>query len=866
MDNIRDTIEILIKTINPQEILIKLKKNDKIGKYYYNNPKGNDFATAFTNRIGIDYNKDTVSNIFDLMKDKWMTDERIDEKTIFNIILSFSRNVLIEKKGDPICKYENLLRWRELAHQLGEDLFTTSYLAYNDLCKGNERNNYLWKPVIATDNLRIREILSSGMAENHFHLNGSSLNFQLSWIAVMNEFYNPNIKKGFKLLEETQKLDLNKDITFNGEKRLELRGLIYKAALIRLYLYKEIIKKEKLDLVDINKMLYSESLVELEMHINNLKNSLDVCKYIDGKKIEGEVLDYLINKNSLIDENLNVILSGERRFLYEVFKWIYRNGSIEKNSKLKELFYAYLIIKEEFRKEIIQVNKISGFANFSEYQDRKTWFLDDTKYEKFVAIIAIKGTLSNQSIRSLEVRIAPKETSSKLEKTILRNRKNLITKEEQVKEIFNEIKVKSELEKKYFYNLHFIKQKEVLEKEEFKLTCRNSKLRKQIKIQSIVIGNYRKKETYDINKILGIDAASSEIGCRPEVFGQCFRYLKDLQQNSWIKNKGLLKVIPLGVTYHVGEDFLDIIDGLRAIDEAIYFLALRQGDRLGHALALGICPEQYYKKYRHTVVLSKQNVIDNIAWILLKIKEYDIEVKSNFILKLEEMFTKYYGEVYDGDEYSGACYITYCESLKLRGDNPQLYIIEEEPKINKISSDFERHGLSLSPETLRARKNKKARNLYIGYHYNYNVRKKGEKKVEVKIIREYIELVKEIQKKMQIEVAKKNIFIETNPSSNYLIGTFDKYCEHPIVKFNNLGLTYNPELLKNNPQIVVSINTDDQGVFATSLENEYALMAIALEKELDSDGNPKYNQAMIYDWLDRVRRMGLEQVFERGEE
>ena len=73
----------------------------------------------------------------------------------------------------------------------------------------------------------------------------------------------------------------------------------------------------------------------------------------------------------------------------------------------------------------------------------------------------------------------------------------------------------------------------------------------------------------------------------------------------------------------------------------------------------------------------------------------------------------------------------------------------------------------------------------------------------------------------------------------------------------------NSELIKNCPQLSVSINTDDQGVFSTSLENEYALMAIALEKEKDENGDLKYNSSMIYEWLERVRLMGIGQSFNK---
>ena len=59
----------------------------------------------------------------------------------------------------------------------------------------------------------------------------------------------------------------------------------------------------------------------------------------------------------------------------------------------------------------------------------------------------------------------------------------------------------------------------------------------------------------------------------------------------------------------------------------------------------------------------------------------------------------------------------------------------------------------------------------------------------------------------------------------------------------------------------VSINTDDQGVFSTSLENEYALMARALESVRDEAGEPVYCRDDICEWLDRIRVMGNEQSF-----
>ncbi len=90
-----------------------------------------------------------------------------------------------------------------------------------------------------------------------------------------------------------------------------------------------------------------------------------------------------------------------------------------------------------------------------------------------------------------------------------------------------------------------------------------------------------------------------------------------------------------------------------------------------------------------------------------------------------------------------------------------------------------------------------------------------------------------------------------------MIGTITKYEEHPILRFNSRKL----KPVQPNESLNVSINTDDQGVFDTSLENEYALMTLALRKAKDKGGKLLYDIEDIYEWIDYVRKMGLEQVF-----
>ena len=104
---------------------------------------------------------------------------------------------------------------------------------------------------------------------------------------------------------------------------------------------------------------------------------------------------------------------------------------------------------------------------------------------------------------------------------------------------------------------------------------------------------------------------------------------------------------------------------------------------------------------------------------------------------------------------------------------------------------------------------------------------------------------------MRNRIAEKGIFIECNPTSNRMISPFKFYDEHPILLFNNYKLSVS----KQDQRIPVSINTDDLGVFGTSLESEFAKMLCALKRRGHLTGD--YNNEEIYDYLDYIRENGF---------
>lgn len=114
----------------------------------------------------------------------------------------------------------------------------------------------------------------------------------------------------------------------------------------------------------------------------------------------------------------------------------------------------------------------------------------------------------------------------------------------------------------------------------------------------------------------------------------------------------------------------------------------------------------------------------------------------------------------------------------------------------------------------------KALFITINYFFNDKIKELGKELVSVKVSQSMLEIIDEIQKQIQHEVKSKGINIEIWPSLNVIIGSVEGYVYHLIFNIYSEGLTSRNKQV-NSTQIPVSINTDDQSIFGTSLKNEY---------------------------------------------
>lgn len=174
---------------------------------------------------------------------------------------------------------------------------------------------------------------------------------------------------------------------------------------------------------------------------------------------------------------------------------------------------------------------------------------------------------------------------------------------------------------------------------------------------------------------------------------------------------------------------------------------------------------------------------------------------------------------------------------------------------------YEEFSVRKTPELEQYRRSEVICGLYYYYHFGTVEKVRGNQTVTVDIDDKYAYVMGCLQDAMQKRLALRGIAIECNPSSNVLIGTFGRYQTHPIFRFHNAGLEKDRDKLAACSQLRVSVNTDDLGVFDTSLEFEYALLFHALQSMTDERGERLYTDEEIFDYLDVLREMGHDMTF-----
>ncbi len=147
-----------------------------------------------------------------------------------------------------------------------------------------------------------------------------------------------------------------------------------------------------------------------------------------------------------------------------------------------------------------------------------------------------------------------------------------------------------------------------------------------------LVKNIKKFSDY----IVGFDAASIEYWTPPWVYRVIFKFLKNYFKVYANKD--------IGITFHAGEDFIDVATGLRYIYESIYFLETK---RIGHGLSLGVLLERYHLKYP-VIAMHPIMYLFHLLWLNHLVLKYKVQLQQ-LELPLKEEIVEFFNEFFDPD-------------------------------------------------------------------------------------------------------------------------------------------------------------------------------------------------------------------------
>lgn len=551
---------------------------------------------------------------------------------------------------------------------------------------------------------------------------------------------------------------------------------------------------------DYNRAFYSNS--KLRKHAEQLafgfSPMLLLARLLKAKELRERMVEILYSHYAGIG-TLGYSLEDELLFYTLLLKHI----SIKKSESLAKLFHYYMLIKGQALSFVVMQQSQVGFSQFQLITDNTFRYRLETLYKKRFLQLALGN--ERKVVRLIEGRFSPKKTvgdNCNLVSRIIRGFDKACS------------EASGSLDNNSLILIaHFIKRPEKEKEKEHDI--RNYYLRKDLKQRAIalmmLINDHPKLGKF----IKGVDAAASEFDARPEVFAPTFVYLRGAGISHF--------------TYHAGEDFCHLVSGFRAVYEAVSFLHLQSGDRLGHCVALGIAPELWLQKAGDICYISRGEWLDDLVFVWYLVKRGCLQLSQSVLYnverRIEELAEVIYGDIYHPHELSDAWLLReYVPQEELNDYHPK-YTPESRQnnkRVIKYANDDNKMRVAILwrkyHERLLFWHNATGNREPVGCRFRYDELIRIENG-EIFGVQE----LKQIQALLLELLSEKNIIIEALPSSNLRISYYDNLRDYHLKHWLN-------DDNKDSLLPTVVLGSDDPGIFMTNIYNEYALTYLHLKQ------------------------------------
>lgn len=792
------------------------------------------------------YNRLEIEAIIEWIRKK--LEKEYHSSDSFYLFFLVAKEIIQFNDHKLFIKFDDLLEWDGFINKIDVKVFVAAFIVQNNLFGENCVQNYYLDCILGHDNKTLMGILKrQKISENHAHMNAASYIEDINWYYFL--------KRDFMAFEDYEKF-IDVDETFRDKgaktkaKKTDWLQLILKTKYLRW----------ALDMANVHKRKWPSSTNRAYdiLHSSCLENDPSFLKHQD------EFREYTIElanrlKRSEKQFQLESYAFVEMNFLIEIFNAAYRHKELRGSLYCINLYLSGMTcLKFQF----VQDNNSMGFTKFKDKENLKDWFVGaDKKGKNDIKRSAFHKYYQEKVVQNVEFRIGPEDTSAEYVSLV-----------KKLEEMNNEEAENSQRKINYGIVIHFIKKAWDKENDgsfhEYKLLKRremkhqgNVLIEGLCKIQeaeSIEVqyqvtddkkdpkDNKHRKIDYH-HKIVGIDTANYEQDNRPELYACLYRQIKAADVS---KNEGIR------ATYHVGEEFPTLANGLRAIDEVLLFCGYQSNDRLGHALALGTEVDKYFKAKRNNVFCKYGEYLDDLVWMYQMIANCSTGQDAPLLIFLEDEYYRVYAEMVSKVtiNFDSVSFKDYLDSYFLRGDDPDVYLEILNLKNCRnpqcpINYDqvVAHYPVQLNSGMTYHRKsffNSEARKLFLQYSFNGEYVKMLRKSFHTQVTKQYVHCVKRVQEILKKKVLDMTVFIEANPTSNRKISFATQYTSLPFLNMNRKYL----EEDSNQINLPISINTDDSSIFQTNLVHEYSVVACSLIR----DG---YEPDKVYDYIEYLAKM-----------
>jgi hypothetical protein len=283
------------------------------------------------------------------------------------------------------------------------------------------------------------------------------------------------------------------------------------------------------------------------------------------------------------------------------------------------------------------------------------------------------------------------------------------------------------------------------------------------------------------------------------------------------------------LTVHCGEDFRWLTSGVRAVAEPFYWKLIERGDRIGHGVALTLDPGNWWKDHEDDapIPVKRFDRLLDLAFLA----EYATPKTSGEKRWLRKEIKNVVKEIW----------------LELPKVLSALDLVDEAKKLWRgIGGGLTRRMLEMEHASYS-----EAHDRWLhDYLWNKNTQKRANKPLDLQVggwwrrvgpgQRNELRLLKRARGRLITEVARWQVCIESNPSSNLVIASLDSMTSQ---EFLQKRPTQAPR--EGEEPLTWSISTDNPITFSTTLADEYAYAWAGMVFRKKEPRDPSHARALL---------------------